>query len=437
MAILAAEDVGLADPAALGVVMAAAAAFDYVGLPEGQFHLSQACLYLATAPKSNSAMGDFDALETVRRERIGEVPDPLKDGNRDAELGHGSGYLYPHAYRDHWVAQQYLPDHLKGQAFYEPGDQGAEVGLRDSLMRRREAQWAAMEEGSSADGWSVTSPGLLQPLSRAGSRDGTLRRASESGGEILRQARDDLFRFTGLNRSHQALVLGSPKGFLGWEALRRCVEGGVTLRCEPEEAEALQAWSEKLEAFSSPEWRLSSLLKFPENLQTHPWHGDWVLGFELPDLCANPEWIRAISQGLPKNPAWGLAFSLPQIGWAEVLGMGFDMEIRNQLEKSESQWALNCPRRHRLWESALESAGFQLSTWENSYMDSRHWSPSQAQALAASATADVNSLIFALIQSLPEPSQKKTLNQALVSTLSGVGVPLRKTYRFIKANGLP
>src|SRR5688572_2997010 len=113
--VLAGEDVGIADPQALVVVTAAAQAFDYVGLPEGRFHLAQATLYLATAPKSNSTLGFFDALAAVQNEREVEVPDHLKDANRDAEgLGHGEGYAYPHAFRDHWVAQQYLPEALQG-----------------------------------------------------------------------------------------------------------------------------------------------------------------------------------------------------------------------------------------------------------------------------------------------------------------------------------
>src|SRR5690606_2229620 len=122
-------------------------AFDYVGLPEGRFHLAQATLYLATAPKSNSTLGFFDALAAVEREREDEVPDHLKDANRDAEgLGHGQGYLYPHAYRDHWVAQQYLPEALQGKVFYQPSTSGYEASVRDEVMRRREAQVAAMVE---------------------------------------------------------------------------------------------------------------------------------------------------------------------------------------------------------------------------------------------------------------------------------------------------
>ncbi len=148
MLIFAGEDVGLADPNAIGVVSSCAQAFDRVGLPEGRFHLAQACLYLATAPKSNSSLAFFDALRTVEEEPEGDVPTHLRDGNRDKEgFGHGEGYLYPHAFRDHWVAQQYLPDILQGKTFYNPSDQGYEAGIAEQVARRREAQLAAMVEG--------------------------------------------------------------------------------------------------------------------------------------------------------------------------------------------------------------------------------------------------------------------------------------------------
>ncbi len=147
MVIFASEDVGLADPQAVGVVMSCAEAFDRIGMPEGRFPLAQAGLYLATAPKSNSAFALFDAIETVGKEPEGEVPNHLRDGNRDKEgFGHGEGYLYPHAYRDHWVAQQYLPTALQGKVFYQPTDQGYEASIRTQVARRREAQLAAMLE---------------------------------------------------------------------------------------------------------------------------------------------------------------------------------------------------------------------------------------------------------------------------------------------------
>ena len=152
MLILASEDVGLADPYALGVVTAAAEAFERVGLPEGRFHLAHAALYLATASKSNSTLGFFDALQSVEQEGESEVPTHLKDASRDKEgFGHGEGYLYPHAYRDHWVAQQYLPSGLQGKIFYHPSDQGYERLVRERVLQRREEQLAAMVEAVSQD----------------------------------------------------------------------------------------------------------------------------------------------------------------------------------------------------------------------------------------------------------------------------------------------
>jgi putative ATPase len=138
MLIFAAEDVGLADPRALQVAQSAAEGFDYVGMPEGQFLLAECCLYLATAPKSNTAFAYFDALEHVREEQTGEVPDPMKDANRDKEgLGHGKGYKYPHAYREHYTPQQYLPDEMQGTYFYEPSGQGYEADVAERLERWR------------------------------------------------------------------------------------------------------------------------------------------------------------------------------------------------------------------------------------------------------------------------------------------------------------
>lgn len=139
MLIFAAEDVGLADPRALQVAAAAAQAFDYVGMPEGQFHLAACCLYLATAPKSNSVFAYFDALKHVQDEPTGEVPDPLKDASRDkAGLGHGVGYKYPHAYREGYVPEQYLPAEMQGLYFYAPREIGYEREVAERLARQRE-----------------------------------------------------------------------------------------------------------------------------------------------------------------------------------------------------------------------------------------------------------------------------------------------------------
>jgi putative ATPase len=138
--ILAAEDIGLADPQGIVVASACAHALQYVGLPEGRYHLSLATLYLATAPKSNSAGGFFSALKAVEETGQTQVPIHLRDSTAEGKaLGHGRGYRYPHAFPGHHVVQQYLPDGVAGRRFYEPGDQGYETEIAERVARWREA----------------------------------------------------------------------------------------------------------------------------------------------------------------------------------------------------------------------------------------------------------------------------------------------------------
>lgn len=147
MLIFAAEDIGLADPRALQIAQSTATGFDYIGMPEGQFLLAECCLYLATAPKSNSAFAYFDALTHVREEQTGDVPNHLKDASRDKDgLGHGVGYQYPHAYREGYVPEQYLPDEMQGLYFYAPREQGYEQAVAERL-----AAWRARDAAESIE----------------------------------------------------------------------------------------------------------------------------------------------------------------------------------------------------------------------------------------------------------------------------------------------
>ena len=137
--ICAAEDVGLADPQALVVANAAAQAADFVGLPEAQLILSEAVLYIATAPKSNSATTAISAARhDVRTRDCGSVPAHLRDAHYGgaAKLGHGTDYKYPHDYPGAWVDQQYLPDALEGTRYYEPKENGFEARFRGRLKGR-------------------------------------------------------------------------------------------------------------------------------------------------------------------------------------------------------------------------------------------------------------------------------------------------------------
>jgi putative ATPase len=143
--ILAGEDIGLADPMGLVVASAAVQAFEFIGLPEGVFPIVEATLYLATAPKSNTATHYFKAFQLIEEEGKVEVPNHLKDGNRDAvALGHGKGYKYPHEQEGHFAPQQYLPRDVLGTYFYNPSDQGYETTVADRLDRWRAAQRKAL-----------------------------------------------------------------------------------------------------------------------------------------------------------------------------------------------------------------------------------------------------------------------------------------------------
>jgi len=143
--ILAGEDIGLADPMGLVVANSAAQAFDYIGLPEGVYPIVEATLYLATAPKSNSAGAYFKAMKKLEEEGQVSVPRHLMDNNRDAEaIGHGKDYVYPHEFEGHYTPQQYLPKRLLGTYFYQPSEEGYETQVVARLEMWREAQRKAL-----------------------------------------------------------------------------------------------------------------------------------------------------------------------------------------------------------------------------------------------------------------------------------------------------
>ncbi|MCQ2591793.1 MAG: AAA family ATPase [Treponema sp.] len=303
MLISACEDTGLADPNAISVVNSCAEAFDRVGMPEGRYFLAHATLYLSTAPKSNSSMAFFDALESVEKEDA-EVPTHLRDANRDAEsFGHGAGYLYPHAYRDHWVAQQYLPDTLMGRVFYTPSTQGYEGKIRDDVLSRRELQIAsilekAQQEDLFKDSYTTdqlaSSPETTGSINvfKSGAKNGKgLGEKSEFGenpisdwwinehfksgnekkeenltfspkdnakeialnraerfwqqrldsnkAEILLDIRNTMTSMAQLLRHHRSLIWNADNGLLLWEIARKTPEGVTCGVCRTEKGKAL------------------------------------------------------------------------------------------------------------------------------------------------------------------------------------------------------
>lgn len=152
--ICAAEDVGLADPQALVVATNASLAVERIGMPEAQIILSEAAMYVATAPKSNSAICAIEAaMKTV--ENTGNLPIPphLQDAHYKSagKLGHGTGYLYAHDFPNAYVGQQYLPDALLGTQFYRGSGNGYEVNISEHMERiKREEMLRKESAGDSS-----------------------------------------------------------------------------------------------------------------------------------------------------------------------------------------------------------------------------------------------------------------------------------------------
>jgi putative ATPase len=151
MIVHAAEDVGLADPMALVVAVAAAHALEYVGLPEARLPMAEAALYIATAPKSNAVLRAISAAAgDVERQRAGPVPVHLRDTSHPqaaARLGYGRDYRYPHDHPGGFVRQAYRPPEVQGRRYYAPTVYGFEAEIR-----RRLAQWWGGDDGTSASG---------------------------------------------------------------------------------------------------------------------------------------------------------------------------------------------------------------------------------------------------------------------------------------------
>jgi putative ATPase len=313
MIILAAEDVGLADPQAIGVVIACAEAFDRIGFPEGNFPLTQACLYLATAPKSNSSMAFFDALKEVEKEDA-EVPNHLRDPSRDGEgFGHGEGYIYPHAYRDHWAAQQYLPSALRGRIFYLPSPVGYEGRIRDEVLRKRELQAAMVLNGeaSAADGeiltWSAGARG----------REGWFKRLEAGRSRVLLSDRDHIFEQCTVKRSDRLLIPAANDGLLLWEGLRRVPEGLAAALVDSEAAkEALLRLSPALEETEKP--RVALCAGLPGPAEAEAWFGSPA--FE--HILAREPWRR-----ITASPGQGGVFAAFAEAARLLLAPGGDLVI--------------------------------------------------------------------------------------------------------------
>ncbi|MDC7243568.1 MAG: AAA family ATPase, partial [Sphaerochaetaceae bacterium] len=262
MIISAAEDVGLADPNAVSIVTSDAQAFDRIGLPEGRFHLTHAALYLSTCEKSNTTLSFFDALKVVEQEKQdAEVPNHLKDGSRDKEgFGHGEGYLYPHAYKDHFVAQQYLPSSLKGKIFYNPGELGYENEIREKVLTKREAQLEASLDDAFIENLTYSKNDK--------EREKWLIRTTSERGLLLEKIKKTLYKKLNIIRSDRVLILGAGHGLLLWEAFRKTPEGYVCAQVnKQQEYDYITHYGANIDNINKPYVKYSTYENFITNLE--------------------------------------------------------------------------------------------------------------------------------------------------------------------------
>ena len=440
MLILASEDVGLADPRALTVVTSAAAAFDRVGLPEGQFHLSEAALYLATAPKSNTTLAFFDAIKAVEEEASQDVPSHLRDASRDKEgFGHGEGYLYPHAYRDHWVAQQYLPFGLQGRVFYEPSDQGYERDVRDAVLRRREAQIAAMLPD--IDDEVLT----FSPVDKQ--RERWINRISSRKSQVLGDIREEIFSQLAVKRHHRVLDLCGASGLLLWEAVRKVPEGGVWSIVPTEELlEILRHQTEVISVSGRPQLDPQLLLSDLSDALQSLSHGDVrfeaVVGYNALLRITDKRSILADVLKL-MAPAAGLSIAeiIPREGQRLsdfITTQDVDLEILEKCKIAEDELYRGNGSRITSWsleslEHDCNNAGYgRVETHTRVYSETR---TARAKDLEAwfSVGADDATYGSTLQRHLPQ-EQMLEVQRAIANHIVDQQVEWRKTVAFLSAS---
>ena len=444
MLISAGEDIGLADPQAIVVVEACAAAFDRVGLPEGLYPLAQAALYLAGTDKSNSLLGVFDALKAVRASNSQQVPSHLRDANRDGKaFGDGAGYRYPHAYADHWVAQQYLPSALQGQLFWQPGSLGWEGERRLTLQQRRAAQLAAAAEHAAELGELLSSapddPGLER----------WLQRQLSSEGARLDALRQRLWHDAGWRRHDRVLILEARSLLWTLDPLCHTPEGGVVMQAASAlDRQRLDAQLQVLDALQRPRLLVAPLAELSAALDEgqrfewiaarNPWR---TLTGEALRPC-----IEAIDRLAATTAELRLLFTTPQLGPAAAVlamlqapgalppaGSVFTPALLKQLEalaQQESAW-LTSGIQPEDAAGLLRDQGWQvqIEPWQEQ-LDLTLDAPLQERWFASNAPYRTN-----LEQQLTAAAIER-LRQAIAS-LEGRRLPQRLQHQLLRARRGP
>jgi len=322
MLIAAGEDVGLADPQAMVVVAACANCFDRVGLPEGLYALAQAALYLAGTEKSNSTMGIFSALEAVRRTNKQEVPSHLRDAHRDGKaFGDGVGYRYPHAYADHWVAQQYLPTGLQGEIFWQPGTLGWEGERRQRLQERRAAQLAAVDEMAGDNSNHFSSSPHDPQLER------WLQRQCATEGARLDRLRQQLWQGARIDRLDRVLVLECRSLLWALDPLLLASEGEVVMTlADDAHRQRLEAQVQLLDDLRRPRLVPASTKNSLQELAKEGMEFEWFVARQ--PLAGQPlvrrrAWLKQIDALAAPRAALRLLLSQPLLGPLGCLQQGW------------------------------------------------------------------------------------------------------------------
>ncbi len=368
MLIAAGEDIGLADPNAIVIVESCAAAFDRIGLPEGIYPLAQATLYLASTEKSNSVKAIFKAVQKVKDSQKQNVPSHLKNPNRDQEsCGDGMGYRYPHSFSKNWVPQQYLPDTLLNEIFWEPTEYGWEGQRRSLLNKRRSEQLASLIEVEQQNPLTITSGKVDNDL------DNWLSHQVLQEGERLKNLMTKLWSGITWKKNHRVLVL-APSSLL-WFAkpLREASEGGVVLAVSEDHNPRLLAELEVLAPMERPvltDLKVESIRKLEDNLKFEviggriPWKVFSETNFFelwpiLTEKCAaNTELSLIIS-----NPCSGPALSLKERLEFYSNKKNTDFSFLSDLICKEEKW-LNKQEHKKKFILQLEKLGWTISVEE-------------------------------------------------------------------------
>ena len=365
MLIAAGEDIGLADPNAIVIVESCAAAFDRIGLPEGVYPLAQATLYLASTEKSNSVKAIFKAVQKVKDSQKQNVPSHLKDPNRDQEsFGDGMGYRYPHSFSKNWVPQQYLPDTLLNEIFWEPTEHGWEGQRRSLLNERRSEQLASLIEVEQQNPLTITSGKVDNDL------DKWLSRQVLQEGERLKNLMTKLWSGITWKKNHRVLVLAPSSLLWSLKPLREASEGGVVLAVSEDNHPKLLAELEVLAPMERPvliDSKVESIKKLEDNLKFEviggriPWKVFSETNFFelwpiLTEKCtANTELSLIIS-----NPCSGPAFSLKERLEFYSNKENTDFSFLSDLICKEEKW-LNKQEHKKKFILQLEKLGWNIS----------------------------------------------------------------------------